>query len=441
MPRPDRPAPINNTFRLDDPTWANACVGENGSPGYFEYARGFSSAANLMLDEVIRTRGIEYSVDYFIYPICFNMRHSVELHLKQSIVHLEKLYVKVGKRLNIDLKISHDIGNLWEFLIANAFQFDVRYKELLTSMDAVITDFSNVDKTGQAFRYPHDRDEKIKHLTNLDHGINLLVLRDVFRDLENSLEELRVLELYLLDEYSLGSQTDDLSREEVLHIANLLPNRDKWGESYFSDARCRIKKVFGLSSNAFSRVTNIIQSNHEMASRIGIDLGLLGLSESDLREFISCVLKLTSPVLVDSSVDAGSSDDFIEQFVRERKLINKLIIQLSPKVTKEYVAGLLALHYLKEDHWFGEYYVKGYLFYLNRLSSSDEELKSEVIRLLNKPMLPVYVVYGLCFLGMKDIANKIVKSHDLLHHFPDVENALNGRMFELCKPYRFYELR
>jgi hypothetical protein len=441
MPRPARPAPINNTFRLDDPTWANACVGENGSPGYFEYARGFSSAANLMLDEVIRSRGLKHSVDYFIYPICFNMRHSIELHLKQSIIHLKKLYVKANIKLEFDVKPSHDIGIIWKFLVENATCFDVRYAEPLISMDAVISDFVDVDNTGQAFRYPHDSKEKVKHLTNLDDGINLIVLKKVFRHLENSLEELRVLELYLLDEYSLGSHTDNLSREEVLHIANLLPNRDKWGESYFSDARCRIKKVFGLSSNAFSRVTNIIENNHEMASKIGLDLGLLGLNESDLSEFLSCVLKLTPPVSIVGHIVAGPCDDFIEQFGEERKLINKLIVQLSPKVTKEYVAGLLAFQYLKEDHWFGEYYSEGYLFHLNRLPSSNEELRSEVIRLLNKPMLPVYVVYGLCFLGMNDLAIKIVKDHDLLNHFPDVENTLNGRMFELRKPFKFYDIR
>ena len=438
--KPVRSGPVNNTFRLGVPTWANACVGENGSPGYFEYAKGYSSAANLMLSEVIRSRGIEHVVDYFIYPICFNMRHSVELHLKQSIVHLEKLYSKTGKRLEFDLKASHDIGILWELLIEKAFNFDVRYKEQLTSMDAVISDFASVDKTGQTFRYPHDNKGKTKHLTNLDHGINLIVLRDVFRQLESSLEELRILELYLIDEYSLGSHTDNLSREEVMYIAHLLPDRGRWGEKYFSDARCRIKKVLGLSSNAFKRVTSIIESNHEMASKIGLNLELLGLNEEDLNEFLGCILKLNP---LDSLIGGIEefSDDFIAQFEKDRKLIDELLVRLSPKVTKEYISGLLAFEYLNDEHWLGEYYSEGYLYHLSSQSSIEENLKGEVIRLLNKPMFPVYVVYGLCCLGKNNLANKIVKDHDLLKYFPDVEMALNGNMFEIRKPFGFYGIR
>ena len=67
----------NLTFRGGEPFWANACVGENGMPNYYDYAKGFSEGANLLIRAALSNNGCEYPVDTFIYPICFNMRHSV----------------------------------------------------------------------------------------------------------------------------------------------------------------------------------------------------------------------------------------------------------------------------------------------------------------------------------------------------------------------------
>ena len=40
----------NKTFTGSGPTWANACVGDNGQPNYIEYSKGYSKAANLLLN-------------------------------------------------------------------------------------------------------------------------------------------------------------------------------------------------------------------------------------------------------------------------------------------------------------------------------------------------------------------------------------------------------
>ena len=78
----------NTTFSGGNPTWANACVGENGFPGYWEYAKGFSQAAAILIHTALQRRGLEHSVDELVYPVCFNMRHSVELRLKGAISEL-----------------------------------------------------------------------------------------------------------------------------------------------------------------------------------------------------------------------------------------------------------------------------------------------------------------------------------------------------------------
>ncbi|WP_138726047.1 hypothetical protein [Pseudomonas lactis] len=100
----------NPTFHGAEPSWANACVGNNGQPSYVEYSEGFSKAANILIDLVIKDRSIHLSVDEFVYPVCFNMRHSVELRLKGAIDEL----IEIAKFKNINIQFnssgSHDIN-------------------------------------------------------------------------------------------------------------------------------------------------------------------------------------------------------------------------------------------------------------------------------------------------------------------------------------------
>ncbi len=62
----------NKTFGEGDPNWANACVGDNRLPGYWDYATGFSRAANLLIDTVLQDRSTIYSVDVETIQRCFS---------------------------------------------------------------------------------------------------------------------------------------------------------------------------------------------------------------------------------------------------------------------------------------------------------------------------------------------------------------------------------
>ncbi|TOQ18334.1 hypothetical protein CGH00_23400, partial [Vibrio parahaemolyticus] len=102
----------NSTFCGAEPFWANACVGNNGNPTYVQYSKGYSQAANTLIDLVLSGRGIEFAVDDFIYPVCFNMRHSIELRLKGAIEELIKIAEIRDLSLEFNLSGSHDIGNI-----------------------------------------------------------------------------------------------------------------------------------------------------------------------------------------------------------------------------------------------------------------------------------------------------------------------------------------
>ena len=100
---------INPTFCGGEPAWANACVGDNGSPDYVEYSKGFSQAANLLIEQVLQNRGQNPLVDHMVYPVCFNMRHSVELRLKGAIEEIGKIAKFKNIIISFDLSGSHDI--------------------------------------------------------------------------------------------------------------------------------------------------------------------------------------------------------------------------------------------------------------------------------------------------------------------------------------------
>ena len=146
----------NTTFLGSDPIWANACVGDNGYINYLTYAEGFSKAANLILDHLLQNNGND--IDSFIYPVCFNMRHSIELRIKGAIEEIDQLAkIKELQLPLFNLAGSHDIGNIWNYFRQNSELLDLRFKDLNDLLDQTIIDIAEIDSTGQTFRYPFDK--------------------------------------------------------------------------------------------------------------------------------------------------------------------------------------------------------------------------------------------------------------------------------------------
>jgi hypothetical protein len=131
-------ARVNKTFCGSEPSWANACVGNNGAPDYKEYSKGFSRAAIVLIDKVLEEDSIDFHIDDFIYPICFNMRHSVELRLKHAIQILEQLAKYKGCSSKFDLSGSHDIKNIWCHFKRKSEVFDIRYSEINNRIEPLI---------------------------------------------------------------------------------------------------------------------------------------------------------------------------------------------------------------------------------------------------------------------------------------------------------------
>src|SRR5690606_36716011 len=101
-----------------------------------------------------------------IYPVCINMRHSVELRLKVPIEELGKIARKKGVKIEFVSVSSHDIGNIWSFFKSKSEILDYRFISINGLIEPTIKDIAIIDATGETFRYPVS-DESQKHLTDV----------------------------------------------------------------------------------------------------------------------------------------------------------------------------------------------------------------------------------------------------------------------------------
>lgn len=416
----------NSTFRSSEPVWANACVGDNGNPQIIKYANGFSTAANLLLSNVIESGGIDYPVDEFIYPICFNMRHAVELHLKGTAHDLEEL---ANHRVGIpkfNLNGSHDIGSIWNYVLEHATALDKRYEPLTARLGPCIKDIANIDPTGQVFRYPSDTDKK-KHLTKIA-VINVIVLKHKFNALERLLSELHRLNQTLLEEYSWGSYTAKLSRSDLLDIVKLLPPKINWKSQEFDEIKKSVKAQYGLTGNELSKAIRIIQNNYEMAQFINATPTLLHITDTVLFAFFDIWTKLhhiynlkRSPSIIGSASLFDGNKNILEKIKRRFKILDESWKELSLILTPERLAELKALFYFYKEFDYSEKFKEiyeteyGYLFMLNE--KYPDQYKEKAFHLLDKTNALKNILHSLYFLGQIDYAENIIERYSLVNYF------------------------
>jgi len=275
----------NTLFRGDfNRSSYNACVGNNGGPDIYYYADGYAESVNLLINSITSGNG---TLDTLIYPICFSLRHSVELTVKAQIQDLCRLATIREQPLASANEIErvlnqHDILNLWDFYCRHAIASDRRYRDLVTKTEPLIRCIGETDATGQTFRYSYSTDAQ-KHLTDVSL-INVLVLREQFQVIRENLETLTGLTDYLRREYRTGTFTRRLNREDLMAIAEQLPLRQTWGmeTSGFTEIKNSLKISFGIGSRELSEAITKIEACRDMARLIGISANVPGLSVADL---------------------------------------------------------------------------------------------------------------------------------------------------------------
>jgi hypothetical protein len=420
----------NETFRNAEPSWANACVGDNGSPDIVDYAKGFANAAQVLLEQVLCHRGLKYPTDTFVYPICFNMRHAIELYIKAAIESLRPLVHHHYRLPDIDVQASHDIGKLWRYFKEHSVALDSRYKAVVEPLDTAISDFAKVDATGQVFRYPFGRENQ-KHLTELAI-INLGVLWRKFPALIEGLKTLNYQGNFLGDEYRHRTYTARLSRFDLVCIAYQLPPRAAWGTEAFQVAKAEIRKRFNVSSNELSRAVKLIEANIEMAAIIEAPRPFAHVTTSQLTVYFDVWCKFIgvdglkkryapAPEGPDASVDAevnNDDSDLLESIRARAELRAETWPVLVANMSQEALGEIRALYYFSRNNSrHTEEFERERELSIRDLAADrdagEARLRQSAFYLMDKPLALEHVLNSLLFFGHIDVVNGMLQRYEL----------------------------
>lgn len=421
---PNRRRIENATFGNGSPSALNACVGENGSPDAIDYARGYASAATLLLDMVItdwdRECSRNFHPDEFVYPICFNMRHAVELHLKEAATTLINLSEHRRPLVDIDLKTTHDLFKLWTFLKESAPFIDRRLPPMLTSMDAYIVDIADIDATGQVFRYPYDTEFK-KHLVEVSI-INMVKLRERFGQLKELMEKLFRLNEELRREYRLGTFTKSLSRHDLSIIAERLPERECWGDSTFKGIRAQIRLDYSLGSRECSDAFNLIQRNYQFSAKIGIEFPMAYLREQDLFAFLDAwctqhdLAQYKAALSPLAKIDYEPTEWDFDEVLDSRKKLSVAIDGLLEVLTIQTLSEIDALYYYARETRYSEEFIEIRAQYLRKYKVNMNSFPNGISHILEKTNAMSNLLQSLNSLGQYTLVSKIAGRYGLEEH-------------------------
>ena len=372
----------NKTFGNDTNFEFNACVGQNGFVNISDYQFGYYLAVNIIIDFLKQDTGY---IDPLIYPLLFSARHSIELFMKEIINHLETINKMINKKIEYKNHILfHDISILWDYLKSLAL-FDKRIREPVNQLDEYITDYFDIDLTGETFRYPFDTNNK-HHLDDFS-VINVLKFEKRFKKMNSIIEYIYFIINRLKNEYDTGTFICGLSRQEIEEISKKLPQKSKWTEPSFDNISDQIKLEYNILSNkSYSKIIDLIKKHKEFSYNIGIIKVSTVLTKDDYNFYkekylnehangqpkgiqmneLKKLLKLKSKKFSDFLFNINKKNKLIKTnqkpfWMRKHEFVNSII----NKLTLESIASLCAFYEIGHNNLYSEQYEKAFTFYLN----------------------------------------------------------------------------
>jgi len=470
----------NSTFfgAHGDFSRANATVGENGSftpegvaRSNMDYSIGYSSAALSLIDLAIESDDLLNSVDYLVYPICFNMRHAIELQLKEFWRSLERLsqYRKVSLEEHRNIKVkakpslkkelhafpdikestTHDIAIFWNLISEYAPIIDSRFLDVILLMSEIMSDIAEIDPTGQTFRYPSDTVSKV-HLVDTPL-INIHALKIRFRYLRKVMHFLDDLTKEMKYEYSWCNTTAHLSYFDIISAAyDMQPFLDK-DEPYYRLAKQKIMNKYKISSNEYNRLIKAVEYNYCINDIIKIDNKPIHLDGDDLIFFFD-VLNELNPFeeyiarvnrpnnnYTEYSIGGILSDGYFDKIQREKAIIQGFLDETPPEKLAE-ICALYEFH--KEQSYFGIYkdILKDRAANYSRIYSDKKALYTEVKYYFDKTNFFEGVLSSLWRLNMKSIFQEIIKKYNLseLHWY---DKLISGERYNGLSFYISYNVK
>jgi len=366
---------MNKTFHANRIHF-NACVGFNGNYDIDTYALGYLESVQILIKSTIKGRT---TLDAIVYPILYSARHYIELTLKHQLDLLKYINQIVDTKFSYRIIASHSISWLWnEF--KRLSKIDNRYLPLVKASNEFINDFSEIDDTGETFRYPYSTDNN-KHLWQL-HCIDILDFYSRFEILSEKLNEIAYLSNLLVEEYNQRSFLCNKSRSEIESIAKKLPPISTWHNENFKIIKDSIKAEFSISSNQLSKIISFIKSHREFSALIDNEIPIKELNINELKWFIT---------QYDKSLTSRSNKNYSDYLF---EMTNKICHKLSKKA----IASISQLYDMGYFGLYSEEYDRG-------LKYKMKETRSELIRvyLLGNRIVKEKVKLGLQTLGQKTL--------------------------------------
>lgn len=411
---------FNDTFGGLQPTKYNACVGDNGFQDTESYTRGYIEAAMTLLDGVATKEAHESNIDDIVYPISFCIRHSLELCLKGTIESLRKINNNQEIK-EYKLSSTHDIGELWQFYQKHSENTDRRYLAINKKLEGHVQNIYQIDPNGQTFRYPVDLSDE-KHLTKTPI-ISLLRLRLRFKELATLIYELNFANRHLIEEYSIGTFTKDLSRYDLYKVACQLPCIEQWKNPSFNNAKESIKAHFSISSRSLSRAINIIKDHYEFSSLVGIEKEISHLSLEAVIHYIKQWERYHNDKTTRGFNFSAKS------MVYNNKLELSCINECKSQISLENFAVIHSLYELGKEHFpiYSELYPSIYESCYSDLKQAYKsgDYDREISHYFSKTPLISYIFRALQVLGQKSTVTYLKENIKIFSTLPSIDIALN----------------
>jgi len=136
----------------------------------YMYVNGYYEAGKELVTIAINESSGTYKKDTLFYPICYNYRHYLELHLKSLIIDTELLYDKMDtlgylengkltKKISDDLDNTHNLYTLFELFMERLTL--VSNETFPNDIKKYIKQMYDMDTNGQRFRYYTSTDKKL----------------------------------------------------------------------------------------------------------------------------------------------------------------------------------------------------------------------------------------------------------------------------------------
>ncbi|ELC7446972.1 hypothetical protein RJO84_004258 [Enterobacter hormaechei] len=399
--------------------WANACVGNNGYVDSKQYYDGYIQAAIKLMEVIFKSEEKEnfecqYWIDTFIYPICFSLRHAIEILLKrisETIILISKARKREEDISIIEKNIAHhDINLIWNGLKHISISNDERYEFLLNKIEPFICEIGEIDPTGQTFRYAYSNDS-VKHLTDI-RIISIARLYENTIILQSDMKDLFDLNDLIYQEYCLNTFTKNLSRHKLQELAKDLPQKIEWSNELTSTYKKNLISKYKISSNELTKAINIISNHYEMSYYIGIEVPLLGVDIKNIFSFLELWLKNEKVI---SKYNLNVSDGIKISELTEIIYSNEQHFNF---LTPDFVAGLFTLCYYAIEADGCEQYIYRYNLKYNQYINIDTSwnMMHDIQHLLcRKINLMENILRSMHMLNQRVMIKSILERYSFLH--------------------------